>query len=159
MNSVESSTMFFKAVLLCKSLLKFVPLSARNVYNYLWRHHGACTSKLFGELVKTRIQICKLNLAILFIRTCRSENLVPTFVRFRVAIPRLANYKLIQRCRDDILRDELKFKRHLLSQTAKHMARLDRELKETVSHIVYVRLVSISNEIVNKKLVAIEHTH
>jgi hypothetical protein len=121
--------MFFKAVLLCKYLFKVLSLSAGNVYNYLWRHHGAGTTKRFGELVKARIQICKLNLAILFIRTCRSENLVSVFARFRVAIPRLTDSKLIQQCRDDILKDELRFKRHLLSQTAKHMARLNRELK------------------------------
>jgi hypothetical protein len=159
MDTIELNTIFFKTVLLIKYMFRFLPLSTRNVYNYLWRHYGDDTTNLFGELVRTRVEICKLNLAILYIRTCQNENLVPTFVRFRVAIPRLADSKVIRQCQNSILQDELKFKRHRLRQTTKHMARLDQELKEAVPHMIYVRLMSISTEIVNKKLVEIQDSH
>jgi len=39
------------------------------------------------------------------------------------------------------------------------MARLDQELKEAVPHTIYVRLISISTETVNKKLVKIQDSH
>jgi hypothetical protein len=92
----------------------------------------ASTTKLFSQLVGTRVEMCKLNLAILYVRTFQNENLVPNFVRFRVAMPRLADSKVIRQCRNSILRDELKFKRHLLRQPIKHMALLDQELKAGV---------------------------
>jgi len=159
MDSFELSTILFKTVLLSKYLFHFLPLSTRNVYNYLWRHYGASTTKLFSELLRARVEICKLNLAILYIRTCQNENLVPNFVRFRVAIPRLADSKVMRQCQNSILQDELKFKRHLLRETTKHMARLDQELKEAVLHMIYVRLMSISTETVNKNLVKIQDSH
>ncbi|CAF1614524.1 unnamed protein product [Adineta ricciae] len=158
-DGVQLSTTFFKAVLLSKFLFNLLPLSSTNVYGYLWRHYGNYTKTLFGELMKTRIEICKLNLAVLYIRTCRNENLVPTFVQFRVAIPRLANSKTIRQCQDNILRDELQFKREFLRQAAKHLARLDQALKEAVPHIIYVRLKSISTELVNKKLIIMQNKH
>ncbi|CAF1199748.1 unnamed protein product [Adineta ricciae] len=140
-DGVQLSTTFFKAVLLSKFLFNLLPLSSTNVYGYLWRHYGNYTKTLFGELMKTRIEI------------------FPTFVQFRVAIPRLANSKTIRQCQDNILRDELQFKREFLRQAAKHLARLDQALKEAVPHIIYVRLKSISTELVNKKLIIMQNKH
>ena len=66
--------MLLKVVLLYKYLLKRLPLSQANVYNYLWRHYGMNTSKLFGALVKVQIQIYTLNNVIYFITTCKRED-------------------------------------------------------------------------------------
>jgi hypothetical protein len=157
--TVLNKMKLFNAIILCTCLLKFLKLSTGNVYRYLWRHYGIDTTKLFGELVKARIQMCKLNHDISFIRTCKTENLVPVFLRFRVAIPRLANSKLIRQCRDNILEDELKFKREVLRQTVRHIARLKMELQQAVPRLIFIRLASISQEIVNKKSWAFENTH
>lgn len=151
--------MFSKAVLLCTCLLKFLPLSAANVYNYLWRHHGITTSRVFGQFVKEQLRICKLKSAVAFIRTCMNEDLIPVFTRFRLANPYIADAKLRQKCARHILQAEMKFKQRLLSRTVKYLRRLDAELKESVSYIVYIRLQSISQEIVKKKMVEIEQTH
>jgi hypothetical protein len=151
--------MFFKAVLLCKCLLKFLPLSAANVYNYLWRHHGPYTSRLFGQFVKEQIRLRRLKSAVAFILTCKNENLVPTFARLRFANPYIADVKLRQKCTRHILQAEMKFKQRLLPQTAKFLRRLDAELKQSVSPIVYIRLQSISQEIIKRKMTEIEMTH
>jgi hypothetical protein len=108
--------------------------------------------------VKEQIRICKLKRAIAFIRTCKNEDLIPTFARFRLANPCIADAKLRQKCARHILQAEMKFKQRLLSQTTKYLRRLDAELKQSVSHIVYIRLQSISQEIVKKKMSVIERT-
>ncbi|CAF3769979.1 unnamed protein product [Rotaria sp. Silwood1] len=151
--------MFFKAILLCKHLLKFLPLSAANVYNYLWRHYGLNTSKLFGQFVKEQLRIRRLKSAIAFILTCKNENLIPIFARVRLANPYIADAKLRQKCARNILQAEMKFKQHLLSRTTKYLRRLDTELKQSVSHIIYIRLQSISQEILKEKMDEIERTH
>ena len=143
--------MFFKAVLVCKYLLKLLPLSAVNVYNYLWRHHGLSTSRLFGQFVKEQLRLYRLKSAIKFILTCKNENLIPTFARFHLANPRIADAKLRQKCARHILQAEMKFKQRLVSQTAKFLRRLDAELKQSVPHMIYIRLQSISQEILKKK--------
>lgn len=151
--------MLFKTVLLCKCLLKFLPLSAANVYNYLWRHYGLNTSKLFGQFVKEQIRIYRLKSAIAFILTCKNEDLIPIFARFRLANPYIADAKLRQKCARHILQAEMKFKQRLLSRTTRYLRRLNAELKQSVSHIVYIRLQSISQEIVKRKMDEIERTH
>ncbi|CAF3838576.1 unnamed protein product [Rotaria sp. Silwood1] len=151
--------MLFKAVLLFKYLLKFLPLSAANVYNYLWRHYGLNASKLFGQFVTEQLRIRRLKSAIAFIFTCKNENLIPIFARVRLANPYIADAKLRQKCARNILQAEMKFKQHLLSRTTKYLRRLDAKLKQSVSHIIYVRLQSISQEILKKKVGKIEKTH
>ena len=136
-----------------------LPLSAANVHNYLWQHHGASTSKLFGQIVKEQRRICQLKSAVAFILTCKNEHLIPTFARFRLANPRIADAKLRQKCTHHILQAEIKFKQCLLSQTARHLRRIDAELKQSVSDIVYIRLQSISQELVKRKMDKIERTH
>ena len=86
--------MFFKAVSFCKYLLKFLPLSAVNIYNYLWRHHG--------QFVTEQLRISKLKSATTFILTCKNGNFIPIFARAR-----------------QILQAEMKFKQRLLRQTTK----------------------------------------
>lgn len=90
--------MFAKTVLIFKSLLKFLPISRRNVYNYLWRHYGIFTCKTFGQFVKEKIRMYKLKSAIEFIRKCKNEELIPTFTRIRFANPSIADAKLKQKC-------------------------------------------------------------
>jgi hypothetical protein len=103
-------------------------------------------------MVKAQIQIHTVKSAISFINTCKREDLVPTFVRFRVASPYLANSRTVRECQQKILQGELKFKKNLLSRATRHFNRLDEELKRSVPHIVYVRLWSISDEIVDRKM-------
>ena len=117
--------MFAKTVLIFKSLLKFLPISRRNVYNYLWRHYGIFTCKTFGQFVKEKIRMYKLKSAIEFIRKCKNEELIPTFTRIRFA----------------------------------NLSIADAKLKQSVSYIVYIRLQSISEEIVRRKMGKVETTH
>lgn len=110
-------------------------------------------------MVKARVQVFSLKNAISFICTCKREYLVPTFVRFRVANPYLADSGMIRQCRENILQVELKFKKHPLNRTTGYLNRLDQELKQSVPHIVYVRLYSISPKIVNRKMNEIGRTN
>jgi len=151
--------MFLKAILLYTYLLRILPLSRANVYNYLWRHYSSYTSKLFREIVIAQIQIYTVKSAISFINTCKQEDLAPTFIRFRVANPYLANSPTVRQCQQKILQGELNFKRNLLNRTKRHFNRLDEELKRSVPHIIYVRLWSISDEIVNRKMNEVQVTN
>ncbi|CAF1528844.1 unnamed protein product [Adineta ricciae] len=81
------------------------------------------------------------------------------FRKFRVSIPRLANSQTIRQCQDKILQDELDFKRHCLRHFAKHVAPLEQQLKENVPHMIYVGLMIISGEIVNKRMTKIQDKH
>jgi len=109
--------------------------------------------------VKEQVRISKLKSAVTSIRTCKNEDLIPTFARFRLANSRIADAKLKQKCASHILQAEMRYKQCLLSRTAKYLKRLDAELKQSVSHIVYIRLQSISQEIVTRTMSGIESTH
>ena len=151
--------MLFKAAFLCKCLLKFLPISAKNVYKYLWKYYNENTSKLFGQFVKEKIRIYRYESSIQFILTCKNEDLIPIFARFRLANPYIADAKLRQKCARPIMQAEMKFKQRLLRQTKRYLRRLNAELKQSLPHIVYIRLQTISQEILKKKMHQIEGTH
>ncbi|CAF1473558.1 unnamed protein product [Adineta ricciae] len=147
---------FLRAAVVQLSLMNFLPLNQFNVYNYLWRHYGASTSKFYGQCVKTHIRLNKLKYDLQFLRTCKRENLMPNFTNIRLANPYLYNSKLIYQCRLNILQAEFKFKKRIYTQTYKHAKRLRNELKEYVLHIIYVRLETIMEQIVLKKMIEVE---
>ena len=140
-------------------LLKLLPLSISNVYSYLRRHYGASMMKLFGESVKIRLQLCKLQHDLIFIRTCKREGLVPTFARIRLANPRLTHTRVIQQCSQNILHAEIKYKKKLLSRMHRHYARLSQALRENFPRLIHIRLLSISDAIVNKRKARVVDKH
>jgi hypothetical protein len=148
----------FKAAVIQLILFKLLPLNIFNVYNYLWRHYGASITKFYGECVKTHIRLYKLKYDLQFLRTCKRENLMPNFTKIRLANPYLYNYKLIYQCRLNILQAELKFKKKIFTQTYKHAVRLKKELKECVPHLIFVRLETIMEQIVLRKMVKVQET-
>ena len=147
------------AVIIFSFLLKLLPLNKSNVYSYLWRHNGASISKLFGDIVKIHLKKNKLKQDLSFIRTCKKEELIPTFARIRLANPRIRDSKLIRQCSMNILQAEIKCKKRELTTCFRHISRLNIELKNNVSHIVHTRLQSIINQIVLKSNNNVEKRH
>ena len=113
---------------LCLSNL--LPLKITNVYCYLRRHYGASAMKLYFEYVKVHLRIQTIRNDLLFIRTCRREELIPTFARIRIANPHLRYTKVHYECSQRILQAELKYKKRLLTHTHRHATRLKSMLKD-----------------------------
>lgn len=113
--------MFSNTVLICKCLLKCLPLSEGNVYKYLWRYYGMFISKTFGQFVTEQLRMHKIKNAIKFIRKCKNEELIPTFARVHFANPYIADAKLRQKCARHILQTEMKFKQCLLNRTKRYL--------------------------------------
>ncbi|CAF1678379.1 unnamed protein product, partial [Adineta ricciae] len=151
--------MLFQVAVIYTFLLKLLPLSTSNVYQYLWRHYGASTMKLYGEFVKTRLQLDKLRCDLTFIRTCKREELIPTFARIRLANPYLRNSKVARQCAEAVLQGEMKFKKRLLTQSHRHSNRLLQEFNQCVPRLISIRLRSIAEQIVAKRRERVETQH
>lgn len=151
--------MLFQVAVIYSFIVKLLPIRISNCYRYLRRHYGPMTMKLFYEYVKLYLRIHKIRQDILFIRTCKREDLVPTFARIRLANPYLRYTKVHYACSKLILEGELKFKKHLLSRTYRHMINLRDELQQCVPNIIFNRLNVIREEILLKESTKIQATH
>lgn len=115
--------------------------------------------KLYSESVKARYHLYKLRSDIVFIQACKRETLVPTFARVHLANPHLHGSKVREDCARSILQAELKFKKRLLTRTHRHSKRLQQQLRESVSELVFCRLHSITEEIVSKRMKKVQRRH
>ena len=88
--------------------------------------------KLYLEYVKVHLRIQTIRNDLLFIRTCKKEELIPTFARIRIANPHLRYTKVHYECSKRILQAELNYRKRLLTYTHRHLTRLTSMLKDSV---------------------------
>jgi hypothetical protein len=108
------------AAVVLSFIMKILPLNKSNVYSYLWRHYGASTSKLFGDVVTLNVKLEKLKCHLNFLRTCKQERMIPNFARIRLANPIPNRSKLIEEVSMKILQAEIKLKKQELTRCYRH---------------------------------------
>ncbi|CAF1520615.1 unnamed protein product, partial [Didymodactylos carnosus] len=105
------------------------------------------------------ISLRRLECDLLFLKACKKEELIPKFVRFRLANPRLATDKLIHKCYGNILQAEIRYKKKELTHLHRFVRRQKEELKHSIPNIVYLRLCTIATAIVSLKILQWRRGH
>jgi hypothetical protein len=129
-------------------LLKLLPVNRNNYSQFLWQKYGPFVSNTTYYFRKTRLRIAKIRLDLTYLKTCKKENLLPTFVRFRPPVfHQRYNSSLIQ-CYRDILNVEIKLKKRELSQLYRHSNRLKTDLSTHLDQLVFTRVISIIESLI-----------
>ena len=124
-------------------ILFIICLYARfNIFTYITEKHGHTEVKLTRLVEKCCLKLAKFKLDIKFLITCKRKNLIPVFVKPKLAIN--VNQKTRNKIMNTLIEAELKNK-------YKEKKRLTQELKENKS-ILYSKLSFISKILMNYKL-------
>ena len=114
-------------------ILFIICLYARfNIFTYITEKHGHTEVKLTRLVEKCCLKLAKFKLDIKFLITCKRKNLIPVFVKPKLAIN--VNQKTRNKIMNTLIEAELKNK-------YKEKKRLTQELKENKS-ILYSKLSS-----------------
>ena len=125
-------------------------LSRKNLFNNIKEKHGNETVRLCRQLERSSIKYSKVTKDLDFLRTCKKENLIPTFAKPKLSIS--ADMKLRLKISKLIIKTELYNKHGIKKQLRKSIEEVTKNLKLKLSFCSYYALkYKISNEVTNKK--------
>ena len=85
-------------------------LPCRNIAGYLSRNYGRDVLHLYDELKKSHERGQSFLLDLKFLKSCRSNNVIPKFLWFRTANPYLLNTRAYRQCQQRLLVEEIRLK-------------------------------------------------
>ncbi|CAF4609946.1 unnamed protein product, partial [Rotaria sp. Silwood2] len=125
-----------------------------NQYNYshfIWQQYGPCITKYVWYWGKSLIKLNKIKHDLLFLKTCKTDNLIPTFIRFHVSPTHRIYGRAIHQCYQQILRDEIKWKKRQLTQSYRLSKNLESTIKADISNEHHIELQKIFETIISQK--------
>ena len=95
----------------------------KNVYDLIRNHHGIDTSIIYRRWEKTLKQIKKVELDLKFLETCKTYQVIPKFLRFKLHRKNLQSSDFYFKWQNKLLVNEIKCKKRALAkvnETAAH---------------------------------------
>ena len=117
------------------------------------RRYGENVLKDVRKFEKLDKKCRKLEVDIDFLETCVRHDVIPTFVRFKVANHNLRTSSTYTECQKRLLHTELGNKSNVLKETKQELATLYTRLRQTISYLDFGHIHSI---ITNGNKLAIE---
>ncbi|CAF4033849.1 unnamed protein product [Rotaria sp. Silwood1] len=105
-----------------------------NYSQFIWQHYGPLISKNVWYWGKSLIKLNKIKHDLSFLKTCKKEKLIPKFVRFHVTPTHAIYKKAIRQCYQQILTDEIKYKKRQLTKEYHISNNLHNSKKWNVTH-------------------------
>ena len=93
-----------------------LPITKYNYLKSLRQHYGSSVTNNVFYYGKASFKISKLKCDLNFLKSCKRENLLPTFVRFKIPLTYERHKTAIQNCYREILKNEINVKKRQLSQ-------------------------------------------
>ncbi|CAF1034903.1 unnamed protein product [Didymodactylos carnosus] len=131
-------------------LIKLLALNRFNVHSCFRRHYEPNVSYMFRDYVTLQLKVQKVEMDLIFLRTCLREQLEPVFIRIKLP-QHIQNSKAATQLRLRVLRIEIKFKRKVLSQLHHRSKSIFSFIETMTSSTVYSKLQIIKSSIVSDK--------
>jgi len=128
-----------------------MPINKLNYLQFLRQHYGLYITNNIFYYGKTLFKISKLKCDLLFLKSCKRENLLPNFVRFRVPSTYHRHQEAIQNCYRDILKNEIKVKRRQLSQTYRMIINLKSSFITEIDDDIMNQVFKVIHELEKEK--------
>ena len=119
----------------------------------VWRkRYGDWTLKLVRKVKKTNIKHKKALLDLQFLKISEDHNVIPNFLRFKVANSNLCSFSTYRRCERKFLWEEIYNKRLVVSKLDKESKSLYNNVKCNLylidfHHVINISLISNENEL------------
>jgi hypothetical protein len=147
------------AVIAIKFLLKLLPIKKSNYIHIIGQQYGSFISKNVFQYGKHQLKMSKTRLDLDFLKTCKREKLIPTFVQFKIPSTHQHHRRDINTCYEQIIINELKCKKSELTR----LYRISRNFKTLINldlnHLIICRIERIINKMVLLKELEIKETH
>ncbi|CAF1553686.1 unnamed protein product [Adineta ricciae] len=144
--------MFFAAVKSLLFITKLLPVNHRTYSLYIRQHYGDFASNLAFHYVKSQLKLNKLKCDLKFLKQCKGENLLPTFVCFHYAKSYSRHEPIITNCYHQILKNEINKKKKELTDAYRRSARLKADLSININFLIFSRVLRIANERIALKI-------
>ena len=125
----------------------------------LRKRYGDRTLKLVRKIEKTDIKHKKALLDLQFLKICEDHNVIPKFLRFKVANSNLHSSSTCRRCQRKLLREEIYNKKLVVSKLDRESKLLYNNVKSNLNLIDFHRVLKISLISNEKELEQIKFRH
>ena len=123
------------------------------------KRYGDRTVKLSRNFEKTDIKHKKALLDLLFLKICEDHNVIPKFLRFKVANSNLCSSYAYRRCQRRLLREEIYNKRLVVSKLDRESKLLYNSVKSNLNLIDFDHILNSSLISSEKELEQIKFRH
>ena len=142
------------------SIFKFLPVNTHTLFKYIRQHYGPIASDFVFQLRKSRLKVKRLEAELHFLKKCKEEFLLPTFVQFHVPSTHKHRRGPIEQCRRAFLLDEIKCKKQQLTTEHRHHNVLRTDTIATIKNrLIIIRTESLIRSFVQQQQHAWTTTH
>ena len=117
--------------------------TSKSIPNIMKERHGRETLKLVRKFEKVDFKFKKATLDSGFLYYCRNNNLIPTFLKFKLAKKMLANSDVYISYQEKLLRAEIEERKRVINEHKSHHYKLLTEIKQQVNPIDFAHISSI----------------
>ena len=129
-----------------------------NIFKYVKKKHGQDTLIVTRTLEDLKTRRMKTEANIHFIKTCKRENIIPTFAKVKLSIKH-ANKKLHSKIARLVMERELQAKHQTKKKIKREIKRLTFELKNTVNTIIFTAVIYKLNITTKSRSKALKKRH
>ena len=140
-------------------LLFTMKLLARlSILKYIENNHGRLVLENVRSLEKAKSKWFKISKDIKFIKTCKIENLLPTFAKVKLAI-KSGNKKIQQKTASIIMNTELQQKYHEKRKLKREITQLSMKLKAQVGLVLFNGVIYSLDKSIKQKSITVTKRH
>ena len=140
MTSLNAAMKFYVLSLVLLFVIRLRFPKSKSIADIVTHRYGQSVLKSIRKYERTDYKISKIKLDTEFLENCIKNNLIPTFVKFKVANHRLKNSKTYKDCQIRLLHEEVHNKRKQLNIQIKKLKQLNAEIRSNISWIDFAHI-------------------
>ena len=117
----------------------------KSIAEIIRKRYGNHVLKQTRKYEKIDYKVRKSMLDIEFLETCLANNVVPTFLKFRLASPRLRRSSTYKECQEKLLREEILLKQVNRDKLKVEQLKVGNDIKNVLSYFDWMHLVNLSS--------------
>ena len=117
--------------------------TSKSIPNIIKERYGRGTLKLIRKFEKVDFKFKKATLDLDFLYYCCNNNLIPTFLKFKLANKMLDNSDVYKLCQQKLLTAKIEEKKRVINEHKNHHYKLLTKIKQQVNPIDFVDISSI----------------
>ena len=126
--------------------------SGLSIAEVLRNRYGTDVVKNVRKLEKIDDKYCKLQLDLDFLQTCPQSNVIPKFLRFKLANRNLRLYSACTTCQKRMLKEKIIIKKNKIKQYLLELNSIKKQLQSKICFVDFCHVCTLFLNINNKKL-------
>ncbi|CAF3273243.1 unnamed protein product [Rotaria socialis] len=127
--------------------LNVLPLSTKTRFKFIKESYGYNCYKLYQSYENKTIKLACLFSDLKYLYQCKSNNLMPKFLQFKLANRELVYTRSYKKCQNILLKEEIHLKKNNIKYTSMIKENLYNELVNIFPHAVMTKINQILDEI------------